>query len=163
MSTATAENITLKLTRFIKAPRERVFEAWTNPEQLMRWMGPATSCLVSAKTDLRVGGGYIFQMKTSGCHDGNEGPSIVDVRGVYKEIKKPSKLVFTWGWVNNPRSEDGETTVTIDLEEAQGGTQLTLTHEGFATGESRDAHNQGWSGTLDKLVNQQEKATCSLT
>lgn len=160
-TTATADNITLKLTRFIKAPRERVFEAWTNPENLMQWFGPGTAHLVSAKTDVRAGGSYHFVMNTSGCGGGEGG--LADVSGTYKEVKKPSKLVFTWGWTNNPRGGDETTTVTIDLMEVQGGTQLTLTHEGFTTEESRDNHNHGWNGTLDKLERRAEKACEGMT
>lgn len=155
-TTATAENITLKISRFIKAPRERVFEAWTDPEQLMKWMGPGPSYLISAKADVRPGGSYVFEMNTVGCGHENA-PGLVGIRGVYKEVKKPSRLVFTWAWVDNPTANDGETTVTVDLVEVQGGTQLTLTHTGFATEESRDAHNMGWTGTIDKLESKAEK------
>ena len=158
---ATAENLKLKLTRHIKAPRERVFEAWTNPENIMRWFRTDVSHLISAKTDPRVGGEYRFVSNTSGCGGGNSDVN-KEIGGVYKEIKKPSKLVFTWRWMNNPRRGDGETTVTIDLAEVQGGTQLTLTHEGFATGESRDGHNQGWNGILDTFERQMEKAAESM-
>lgn len=161
-TTATAEKLTLKISRFIKAPRERVFEAWTDPDQLMKWMGPGPSYLISAKADVRPGGSYVFEMNTVGCGHENA-PGLVGIRGVYKEVRKPSKLVFTWAWVDNPTASDGETTITIDLAEVQGGTQLTLTHEGFATEESRDAHNMGWTGTIDKLEQQAEKACHSMT
>ena len=160
-TTATAENITLKLTRFIRSPRERVFEAWTNPDNIMQWFGPGLSHLISAKTDVRVGGEYHFVMNTQGC--GGEKSGVAEVGGVYKEVKRPSRLVFTWGWTNNPRVDNGKTTVTIDLMEVQGGTQLTLTHEGFADEESRDNHNHGWNGALDKLEQQAEKACYSMT
>ena len=159
-TTATAENLTLKVTRFIKAPRERVFEAWTNPDQLMHWMGPGVSYLTSAKNDLRVGGRYELKMNTTGCY-GEEG--IVGVGGVYKEIKKPSRIVFTWAWTDNPRDGGDETTVTVDLVEVQGGTQLTLTHEGFTTVESRDGHNDGWTRTIDKLERLADKECEAMT
>jgi uncharacterized protein YndB with AHSA1/START domain/predicted enzyme related to lactoylglutathione lyase len=161
-TTATAENLTLKITRFIKAPRERVFEAWTNPEQLMQWMGPGASYLTEAKNDLRAGGRYHLKMNTTGCH-GGDGEGSVGISGVYKEIKKPSKLVFTWAWSDNPRDNGDETTVTIDLAEVQGGTQLTLTHEGFPTVEARDDHNDGWTRTIDKLERLAEKQCHSMT
>ncbi|HWB60279.1 MAG TPA: SRPBCC domain-containing protein, partial [Chthoniobacteraceae bacterium] len=70
---------------------------------------------------------------------------------------------FTWAWSDNPRDGGDETTVTVDLVEVQGGTQLTLTHEGFATVESRDAHNDGWTGTLVKLESLAEKECHSMT
>ena len=124
---------------------------------------PGLSHLVSAKTDLRVGGEYHFVMNTTGCGGDGSKSGLAEIGGIYKEVKKPSKLVFTWGWVNNPRVADEKTTVTIDLMEVQGGTQLTLTHEGFTDEESRDAHNGGWNGALDKLESQAEKACQNMT
>jgi len=160
-TTATAQNLTLKLTRHIKAPPERVFEAWTNPENIMQWFGPGLSHLISAKTDLREGGEYHFVMNTEGC--GGEKSGVAEISGVYKEVKRPTKLVFTWGWTNNPRVADDKTTVTVDLLKVQGGTQITLTHEGFSDEESRDGHSHGWNGALDKLEAQAEKQCHAMT
>jgi len=163
-ATATAEKLTLKVSRYIKAPRERVFEAWTDPEDIMRWFRTDATHLVSTKTDPRVGGRYLFVSNASSCGGGTGGGGPKEIGGVYKEIKKPSKLVFTWQWLNNPNGPgDGETTVTIELAEVQGGTQLTLTHEGFATVESHDGHNKGWNGILDTLGRQMDKACESMT
>jgi uncharacterized protein YndB with AHSA1/START domain/predicted enzyme related to lactoylglutathione lyase len=162
MSTATASDLTLKLSRFIKAPPARVFAAWTQPENLMKWFGPGASHLVSAKTDLRVGGRYHLSMNTTGC--GSEKKSgIADISGTYKEVKPHTRLAFTWAWSNNPQAGNDETLVTLDFMEVQGGTQLTLTHEGFADEEACGAHTHGWNGALDKLERQEEKTCHSLT
>jgi uncharacterized protein YndB with AHSA1/START domain/predicted enzyme related to lactoylglutathione lyase len=161
MSTATASDLTLKLSRFIKAPPARVFAAWTEPENLMKWMGPGTSYLISAKNDLRVGGKYHLSMNTEGCAEGKGG--VADISGVYKEVKPHTRLAFTWAWSNNPQVGDEETLVTLDFAEVQGGTQLTLTHEGFPTEESCNDHTKGWSATLDKLERQEEKTCWSQT
>ncbi len=161
MSTTTAENLTVTVSRYIKAPRERVFEAWTDPENILRWFRTDASHLLSAKTDARVGGKYLF-VSSGGCTGTGDTPK--EIGGVYKEIKKPSKLVFTWQWLNNPNGPgDGETTVTVDLTEVQGGTQLTLTHDGFATEQSRDGHNAGWNGIIDTFERQMDKACHSMT
>ena len=158
-TTATAENLTLTVSRHIKAAPARVFDAWTDPEQLTRWLFAGNSRLVSAKNDLRPGGEYALVMTGCAGGSGDNGEKVIG--GVYKEIKKPSKLVFSWGRI--PPGDDGETIVTIDLVEVQGGTQITLTHEGFATEESRDGHNLGWNGILDSLERMMDKCALSMT
>jgi len=142
MNTTTTE-ISLVINRFIKAPRERVFEAWTTPENLMRWFGPGTCRVLGAKMDPRKGGAYSIQMQTAACGDGE----VANITGVYREFTPPSRLVFTWQWDDGK----GETLVTVDLTEVQGGTNVALTHEGFTDEETRDNHSYGWNGALDKL------------
>lgn len=159
MSTATAENLTLKVSRHISAPPARVFEAWTDPGQLTRWMFAGNSRLISAKNDLRAGGEYNLVMTGCAGGSGDHGEKVIG--GVYKEIKKPSKLVFTWGRI--PPGDDGETLVSIDFVEVQGGTQVILTHEGFSTADSRDGHTRGWNGIIDSLERMMDKAAISMT
>lgn len=151
MSTTTTSDISLKVTRYIKAPCKRIFEAWTTPEDAMRWMGPGACRLLSAKIDARKGGGFYFKMRTDRVGD-------ADIKGTYREFTPFSKLVFTWEWLNNAEMNHGETLVTVEIEEAQGGSNVTLTHEGFQSEESRDGHTHGWNGTLDRLERRMEIA-----
>ena len=146
MSTAT--DLKLTVTRFIKASRERVFTAWTTPEQIMRWFGPGNCYPLDVAVDPRKGGSYRIHMKTDTCSESGE----VCVVGTYREVTPPSRLVFTWAWENTP----GETLVTVDLKEVQGGTNVTITHEGFADTEACNAHEHGWNGSLDKLERRAE-------
>jgi uncharacterized protein YndB with AHSA1/START domain len=78
------------------------------------------------------------------------GGNVHYVGGVYREVVPPSRLVFTWAWEKNP--ERGETLVTVELFEQDGGTRLVLTHELFPSIEVRDSHKAGWCGGLDKMV-----------
>jgi uncharacterized protein YndB with AHSA1/START domain len=136
-----AENLVLTLRRKLAVPRERVFRALTTPEELMRWFGPSDDFRVpSAEVDLRVGGRYRIAIIGP---SGNQ----LAVGGTYREIHPPERLQYTWRW------EDGgdETLVTFALRDLGGDTELTLTQERFATAESRDRHNEGWSGSLDRL------------
>ena len=145
MSTTTAKLPAVLVSRVIKAPRERVFQAWTTPSDIMKWMGCGESKAQSAEVDLRVGGKYQINMKSSEC-------GTLQVNGVYKEIKSPSRLVFTWGWESSePGSERFETLVTIDLLERDGSTEVKVTHEGFTDSETRDRHAFGWNACLDKF------------
>lgn len=135
---ATKPSLTLK--RRIEAPPEKVFAAWTQPQQLARWMGPAETQRIEATVDLRVGGRYRIDMIMKDDRH--------DVSGVYREIIPNEKLVFTWAWKSTP---ERESLVTITCKPDGNGTLLTLHHEQFFDEDARDRHNKGWAGTLDKL------------
>jgi uncharacterized protein YndB with AHSA1/START domain len=70
---------------------------------------------------------------------------------VYREVKPPARLVYTWVWENHPVMGSGEALVTVDLIEANGWTEVRLRHEGFEKLAVRDRHAQGWPGCFDKL------------
>jgi uncharacterized protein YndB with AHSA1/START domain len=151
MTTKTAENITLEIKRLIKAPRERVFEAWTDPGQLKKWFGPDEEFLVpQAKVDLRVGGKYRIQMK-------NPDGEFHTVAGMYREVKPPERLVFTWAWEKDGSEPDfgevepTEMLVTLEFHGLGQQTELVLKQKQFASVESRDRHEVGWTGCLDRL------------
>jgi len=74
----------------------------------------------------------------------------MQVNGIYREIKSPSRLAFTWGW-ENPGAQRSETLVTIDLIDRNGSTEVNITHEGFADAETCDKHEHGWNSCLDKF------------
>ncbi len=135
---------TLNLRRIFKARREKVFRAWTDPEELKEWWGPEGYATASAEVDLRVGGKYRLGMRK--LPDGE----IFYLSGIYREIRPPEKLVYTWRWEAQP--EHGETQVTVEFREVRDSTEVVLTHERFPTEKARDDHNRGWSGCLDRLA-----------
>jgi uncharacterized protein YndB with AHSA1/START domain len=141
MSKPQAPSLTLK--RKLKAPAEKVFAAWTDPEKIVRWFGPAEteSGSVRADMDVRVGGRYRFNFKTA---DGE----YHEVGGTYREVVPGERLVFSWAWHSTP---ERESLVTITLKADGDGTLLTLHHERFFDQKARDGHNRGWTGTLEKL------------
>ena len=69
--------------------------------------------------------------------------------GVYRIIRPPEKLVFTWSWEDDPKKID--TAVTIDFRDAGSSTEVLLTHEFFPDMAARYSYKKGWSGCLDKL------------
>ncbi|HET7874267.1 MAG TPA: SRPBCC domain-containing protein [Methylomirabilota bacterium] len=145
MATPTqASATTLRLTRTLPAPRERVFRAWTDPEALTRWWGPHGFETPSAELDLRVGGRYRLAMRK--LPDGE----VFYLTGTYREVRPPERLVYTWQWEAEP--ELGNTLVTVEFREVAGGTEVTVTHELFPSEKVGDDHNRGWSGCLDRLA-----------
>lgn len=107
------------VTRDFDAPRELVFEAWTRPDLLKRWLyGPEDWRLAVCEIDLRVGGAARFVWRHS---DGRE----MGMSGIYREIAPPERIVFTEMW-----DEDwtgGEALVTLVLAEHAGATTMTQT------------------------------------
>jgi uncharacterized protein YndB with AHSA1/START domain len=122
-----------------------VFAAWTEPRHLAQWSCPRGYTFTENTGDLRVGGTFTARMRSpqSTYHR---------LRGVYREIVPPERLVFTHCWVDESGEPGPETIVTVTLAERDGRTEMTF-HQGiFASVTSRDAHEQGWSSCFERLA-----------
>jgi uncharacterized protein YndB with AHSA1/START domain len=138
----TAVKPSLTIKRPFKAAPAKVFAAWTRPQELAKWMGPSQVISCKAEADVRVGGHYHIQMITPDDEH--------NVSGTYREVVPNERLVFTWAWRSMP---ERESLVTISLKPDGEGTLMTFTHEHFFDEDARDRHNQGWTGTFEKLEN----------
>ena len=143
------QSYTLSLTRDFNAPREKVFQAWTDPDILKNWFGPKGVTTESAQIDLRVGGKYQFSLRLP---DGQ----IATHQGVYREIDPPNKLVFT-GVLDGQGCEGSaglyaETVITLEFQDTGSATRLTLTHDFLPTEASKESHSFGWNGSFERLV-----------
>lgn len=137
------EEVTLELRRTYPVPRERVFRAWTEAEQVKKWFGPENCTCPEAELDLRVGGRYRITLEEP------EGQHIVG--GEYVEISAPDKLVFTWKW-EHVSADSPETLVTVKFLPKGDGTEIVLTHERFPAADVRDLHNEGWTSSFECLA-----------
>jgi uncharacterized protein YndB with AHSA1/START domain len=133
----------LTLKRRLKAAPSKVFAAWTDPEQLVRWFGPRDTVAgsVRAQVDVRPGGRYQMNFATDNGEQHQVG-------GSYREIVPDSRLVFTWAWQSTP---ERQSLVTITIVPDGDGCLLTLHHEQFFDQKARDGHERGWTGTLERL------------
>ena len=133
----------LTLSRHYPVGPEKVWRAWTDPEALRKWWGPAPGePVAAAELDVRVGGKFRIVF---GGPQGTEH----ECAGVYKEVVPNRKLVFTWSW---PRTTpERVSVVTIVFKAAGGGTDLVFTHEQLFDEKVRDDHKRGWSGLLENL------------
>ena len=133
------------MTRVFNAPRRLVFEAWTNPEHLPRWMlGPGGWTMPVCEIDLRPGGARYFVWRGS---DGTE----MAMRGVYQEVVPPERLVSTESW----GGDWPETLNTLILSEEDGKTTIE-NRVLYPTKEARDAAlktgmKEGVSASFDRL------------
>lgn len=132
----------LEICRILDAPRVLVFKAWTSAEHLARWWGPKDFSAPSLSMDFRPGGTYRHAIRSA---DGTD----YWMRGVYREIVEPERIVFTFAWGED--APEPETLVTVTFEEHDGKTRLTFRQEPFATIEERDSHASGWGECLDRL------------
>lgn len=151
------DDATLILRRLLDAPRELAFKAWTSAEHIQQWMRPEEGMLVPLATmDLRVGGKFRIQMKAP---DGEFFTAV----GVFKEVKAPERLVYTWDWEKDGAGEEfGEvegkpSLVTIEFLKRGERTEMVLMHTRFATVQSRDSHAQGWGKIAESFANFLEK------
>lgn len=116
------------VTRVVKAPRQLVFAAYTDPAHLPNWMlGPDGWTMPVCEIDLRPGGAWRFVWRRD---DGSE----MEMRGVYLEIDPPGRLVNTESW----GGDWPETRNTLLLTEEGGSTTITQ-HVLYASREARDA------------------------
>lgn len=143
MTVATPSDREIVVTRIFNAPRRLVFEAWTNPEHLPHWFtGPAGWPMTICEIDLRPGGASRFVWSGS---DGAE----VEIRGTYKEVAPPERVVGTLSWGGAEMLErtliftekDGKTTASVTIlypsKEARDAAIQTGMVEGMAMGFDR--------------------------
>jgi uncharacterized protein YndB with AHSA1/START domain len=142
--TAKRDKTSLEIRRFIKAPRDRVYSAWSDPAQLKEWFGPENVQTRNLIADVRVGGQFRWD-----CTD-PEGKEVT-ISGEYRELQPGKKIVFTWRFEGDEDWKDHNSVVTVEFFDRKGGTEVHLTHENLPTEPSRDDHEQGWKSALDKL------------
>ena len=159
MNAVTTTQREFTVVRLLEAPRELVFQAWTDPSQLDQWFanpGTTASSVMPTTVDLRVGGTWRLLMVE------NEEKSYL-TGGIYREIVAPEKLAFAWGAVGGWPALDADRldeapVVTIFLNDVDGGTEMVLhvrLADHLTETEVRDwfalGIRQGWDMTLDRL------------
>jgi uncharacterized protein YndB with AHSA1/START domain len=144
MTTKGTEKLSLEIKRLIKAPRDRVYAAWTDPAQIKKWFGPENVRTRDLIAEARVGGEFRWNLTNS---EGEE----MTMRGEFRELQPGKKIVFTWQWEDDEDWENHVSIVTVELDDAGAGTALRLTHEKLPNKESRDGHTRGWNSALDKF------------
>lgn len=143
----------VRVTRTIRAPRERVFRAWHDPEDLRRWFGgPEGFVTDSIEIDFRVGGAYRIAIRPPDTEP-------IYAYGRYLEISPFDRLVFTFSWDGLPVADIGETRVTVEFKETDGATEVVVLHGDFETEDLRVFHGAGWDISLNRMVEQLEKGT----
>jgi len=137
---AAADTIVQEIT--IQASAARVFDAFADPAQRVRWWSvPGRFRTKHVESDLRPGGRWVM---TGTREDG--GP--FTIKGEYRIVDRPTLIEFTW--LPDWQPDATETTVRVEFLETAGTTQVRLTHSGLATERSRASH-RGWPQILGLL------------
>lgn len=148
-------NMSIQVSRIIRAPRDQVFDAWVKPEMRRQWWhnakgeGP-TQCDI----DARLGGAYCLKQIGGGSEEDtqSEGDDYEWVMsGEFVEFDRPRRLAFTWN-VNHLDEPHVEQIVTVEFNELPGGTQVVITHERVPTTRLRDGTHGGWTKLLEIMA-----------
>ncbi len=139
--TTVAKGFKLTVTRIINAPCAMVFRAWTEPEQLAQWFGPAEVELRDLKVEVKIGGAFrVHFVSKTGDHIAT---------GNYREIVPNQRLKFSWSWEHYAMPDS---VVTVNFEDLGQTTRLTLVHEGLPDQEDADDHTKGWTSMIEKFT-----------
>ena len=151
------ENLDLVLERTVDISKEAIWDAWTQPDQLVQWFTPKPWQTVDCKIDLRPGGLFYTSMR------GPEGQEFSGT-GCYIEIVANEKLVWTNALLPGyrpvaPPAESNHSlvfTAVVTLESTPEGTKYTVTtiHPDEATRKRHEemGFHQGWGAAFDQLV-----------
>jgi uncharacterized protein YndB with AHSA1/START domain len=137
---ATAQAPSLTVRQEVAASPRELFDAWLDPDELVKWMRPEASIRSDITNDPRVGGELEVLMHTSR----GDFPHT----GAYQVIDRPKRLAFTW---NSESAGSRNSLVTVDFNPAGRGTEVVLKHENLPSQEEADNHRDGWSNVLRQM------------
>lgn len=141
----------LRLTRLLRAPRTKVFEAWGTADRVRRWFAPDPCAVLDVEVRMHVGGPFVIRMRTP---DGGE-PWIC---GTFVTVEPYSRLVIDM-LITDPVGERYRALTTIELSDAPEGTRLDLLQawtlldlsKGHMIQGATEGATEGWRSVLDKL------------
>jgi uncharacterized protein YndB with AHSA1/START domain len=132
----------VRIERMFDASPAEVFDAWTSPEVMRRWLHCEPDWdTPEAEVDLRVGGRVRVVMRRP---DGTK----AEAHGEYTLIERPHRLVMTWTFEDDPLNRQ---LMELSFSESGGATTVLLINSGISTDKRRDAQDWGWRGCLDEL------------
>jgi uncharacterized protein YndB with AHSA1/START domain len=138
--TEPSSDAAVRVERVLPASPEEVYDAWTDPQTLRRFMCPHNVLFARVEADVRVGGKFRLDMVHA--------DHTTEHYGEYRELDRPRKLVFTW---RSKYTAERDTLVTILLSPEGENTRLVLIHEQLPSDKARQQHTGGWTSCLEKL------------
>jgi uncharacterized protein YndB with AHSA1/START domain len=138
----------VKQTRLIPAARQAVYDAWTQPEILKKWWGPAGYIITAVDLDVREGGDLRIADEALPHVEVPAGiPRSVVRSGTYTEVVPGERLQFTMRASWNPGQGS---LITVSFRDAEGGTEIVILHERIPADQAH-LYSAGWTQVLDKL------------
>lgn len=121
------------IRRTFAAPRERVWRAFTEPEEMAQWYGRDAMDVEIHALEAEPGGSFSITMRDDEPYD---------IGGKFLEVVENERLVPTW-YVGQ---------ITVELADAPGGTEIVFTHDGLPNRATTDQHKEGWIAAIDALA-----------
>ena len=140
---AQSDGLTLEMKRVLPAAPSVVFAAFSDPNELAKWWGPAGFSTPSLEFEPRVGESYRIKMQPP------EGDPF-SLTGEFREVDPPARLAYTFIW-EDPDPDDVETLVDLLFRDLGGSTEVAFTQGPFKTEARLALHRDGWTDSLDKL------------
>lgn len=144
----------LHMSRMFNAPRELVYEAFTNPAMVSEWMGPRGFSAMDLEYDVRPGGRWRLRLHVTGptmdCDP--HGQTDLWMQGTYLEVAPPERLVYTFAWDGRTDIPYEETTITVTFRELEGKTVMDFKQGPFADAANRDEHTVGWTSSFERFA-----------
>jgi uncharacterized protein YndB with AHSA1/START domain len=150
-----ASGLIFRMSRTFDSTPDRVFAAWTDPDQFGAWFGPVGMGKVSCAIDAKAGGAWRYMGEGLNIPGHPTGERVrPTVSGKFLEVEPPQRLVFTWAWhekddFNSPRGQ--ESIVTVQFKPAGERTEMVFTQAVFKDQDTLAAHQRGWGESFDKL------------
>ncbi|MEJ7768255.1 MAG: SRPBCC family protein [Chitinophagaceae bacterium] len=133
---------TLDLSNDFNCSKEKLYSAWTEPEQLKQWWKPLGKQLVEVVNDLVEGGSVSYRF--------NDDSLLID--GNYEQVTNQELLVYTWNWhIKAEPVNDASYKLTVNFKGDENNSSLSIRQDGFESEESIHPHQHGWEQGLDQL------------
>jgi hypothetical protein len=139
--------VSVAMVRKLSAPASAVFNAWTDPKIIAKWLTPGSDVVTSVTIDLRKGGRY----RLEGVNDGKA----YSISGTYLDLIKDRRVAVSWSYDGPVNAlKGGASIVVVDLKElAPNLTELTLTHEKLSERDEAEVYRVSWNECFGKLEN----------
>ena len=152
-----------RTSRLIRASREAVYRAFTDPAALVAWQAPGAMTASVHAFDARVGGGYEMSVYYPATEQVNRGKTTAHedrYTARFVELTPPRKIVETITFDSADPAFSGEMTLAVTLEERDGATEVTLVFEGLPPGIRPEDNEAGTRSSLEKLARYVEGPAC---
>ena len=140
METDQKDNV-IQIERQFDVDVDKLFRAWTEPEQLKQWWQPMGHPLTNVVNELKEGGKVEY-------HVGDAG---LQITGTYSEVAQNEKLVYSWIWNMNDEGSESGYTLNISFSSEGEGSKIHIVQEGFSGPEFLKPHQDGWEKGLNDL------------
>jgi uncharacterized protein YndB with AHSA1/START domain len=131
-----------RTTRRFDVPAQQIYDAWIDPDKVAMWFAPGLGEMVRIEVDAKVGGTFSFVQR----RDGED----IDHTGEYLELKRPTRLVFSW---SVPAYSPDTDRVIVEIFALEGGCEVTLTHQMHPDwADWVDRATSSWTKMLDAMA-----------